>query len=216
MKMIKAAVLDMDGTMLDTEKIYMIYWIKAANYYGYDMKPEHVLSIRSLAAKYAEEKFKQFFGLECDYYQIKAKRKELMKAYFDENGIEKKKGLDEFLEHVKTRGYKVAVATATDIERTKEYLKQLDIDKYFDKIVCANMVQCGKPEPDIYLEAAKRLGVKPEECIALEDSPNGVLSANKAGCKVIMVPDLDQPSEEISKLLYAKVDDLLVARKYFD
>ena len=55
--MIKAAVLDMDGTMLDTERIYMIYWIKAANYYGYDMKTEHVLSIRSLAAKYAEEKF---------------------------------------------------------------------------------------------------------------------------------------------------------------
>ena len=214
--MIKAAVLDMDGTMLDTEKIYMIYWIKAANYYGYDMKPEHVLSIRSLASKYAEEKFKLFFGPECNYYEIKAKRKELMKAYFDENGIEKKKGLDQFLEHLKKRGYKVAVATATDYERTKEYLEKLDIDKYFDKIVCANMVACGKPAPDIYLEAAKRLEVNPEECIALEDSPNGVLSANKAGCKVIMVPDLDQPNEEISKLLYAKVDDLLEARKYFD
>ena len=126
--MIKAAVLDMDGTMLDTEKIYMIYWIKAANYYGYDMKPEHVLSIRSLAAKYAEEKFKLFFGPECNYYEIKAKRKELMKAYFDENGIEKKKGLAQFLEHLKKRGYKVAVATATDYERTKEYLEKLDID----------------------------------------------------------------------------------------
>ena len=214
--MIKAAILDMDGTMLDTEKIYMIYWIKAANYYGYDMKPEHVLGIRSLAAKFASEKFKSYFGPDCDYYKIREKRKELMNVYFAENGLEKKKGLDEFLEHITSRGYKVAVATATDYERTSKYMKQLDIDKYFDKIVCANMVPCGKPAPDIYLEAAKQLGLRPDECIALEDSPNGVLSANKAGCKVIMVPDLDQPDEEISKLLYAKVDDLLVARKYFD
>ncbi len=213
--MIKAAILDMDGTMLDTEKIYMIYWIKAANYYGYDMKPEHVLGIRSLANEFAKEKFKDYFGPECDYFQIRDKRKELMSAYFEENGLEKKKGLDELLIHLKEKNYKVAVATATDYERTKSYLKELDIERYFDQIVCACMVSKGKPAPDIYLEAAKRLGVKPDECIALEDSPNGVLSANKAGCKVIMVPDLSEPDEETSKLLYARVDDLLVARKYF-
>lgn len=213
--MIKAAILDMDGTMLDTEKIYMIYWIKAANYYGYDMKPEHVLGIRSLANVFAKEKFKEYFGPECDYFQIREKRKELMSDYFEKNGLEKKKGLDEFLKHLKQKGYKIAVATATDYDRTKMYLKQLNIEGYFDQIVCACMVSKGKPEPDIYLEAARRLGYNPEECIALEDSPNGVLSANKAGCKVIMVPDLTEPDEETSKLLYARVDDLLVARKYF-
>ena len=213
--MIKAVILDMDGTMLDTEKIYMIYWIKAANFYGYDMKPEHVLGIRSLANELAKEKLKDYFGPECDYYKIRDKRKELMSVYFEENRPEKKKGLDELLEHLKQKKMKVAVATATDYERTKEYLKQLDIERYFDQIVCACMVSKGKPAPDIYLEAAARLGVKPEECIALEDSPNGVLSANKAGCKVIMVPDLDEPDEETKKLLYARVDNLLVARKYF-
>ena len=213
--MIKAAILDMDGTMLDTEKIYMKFWIEAAKYYGYDMKPEHVLEIRSLASVYAKEKFKKFFGEMCDYQKIREKRKQLMEPYFQQHGIEKKEGLDEFLNHLKNKGYKICVATATDIERTSKYLRELEIDKYFDEIVCANMVKCGKPNPDIYLEAVRRLGLEPDECIAIEDAPNGVLSASRAGCKVIMVPDLDEPSTEISKLLYAKVSNLKEACKYF-
>ena len=103
--MIKAAILDMDGTMIDTEKIYMRFWIEAAKFYGYDMKPEHVLQIRSLAAVYAKEKFKEFFGEECDYHKIREKRKALMAPYFEEYGIEKKEGLDEFLAHLKNKGY---------------------------------------------------------------------------------------------------------------
>ena len=213
--MIKAAILDMDGTMLDTEKIYMRFWIEAAKYYGYDMKPEHVLQIRSLAAVYAKEKFKEFFGEQCDYHKIREKRKALMAPYFEEYGIEKKEGLDEFLTHLKNKGYLICVATATDTKRTSKYLRELNIDKYFDQIVCANMVRCGKPNPDIYLEAVRRLGLSPDECIAIEDAPNGVLSASRAGCKVIMVPDLDEPSTEISNLLYAKVSNLKEACKYF-
>lgn len=214
MDSIKAVILDMDGTMIDTEKIYLIYWIKAANYFGYDMKPEHVLSIRSLAGKYACKRFVEFFGEDCDYYKIREKRKELMKEYFKENGIEKKQGLDEFLEYAKNKGLKIAVATATDYERTGQYLKELDIEKYFDEIVCANMVENGKPEPDIYVEAAKRLGYSPQQCLALEDAPNGVLSAYRAGCKVIMIPDLTEPDEETAKYLYAKASNLIEAKKY--
>ncbi|MBE5936155.1 MAG: HAD family phosphatase [Lachnospiraceae bacterium] len=214
--MIKAAILDMDGTMIDTEKIYMRFWIEAANYYGYDMKPEHVLEIRSLAAVYAKEKFKKFFGEDCCYEKIREKRKALMAPYFEEHGIEKKEGLDELLAYLKNKGYKICVATATDVKRTSKYLRELNIDKYFDEIVCADMVRCGKPNPDIYLEAVRRLGVKSDECIAIEDAPNGVLAASKAGCKVIMVPDLDEPSNEISELLYAKVDNLKEACKYFN
>ena len=213
--MIKAAIFDMDGTMLDTEKIYMRFWIEAARFYGYDMKPEHVLEIRSLAGVYAKDKFKKFFGTDCDYYQIRDKRKELMAPYFEKNGIEKKKGLDEILEHLRNGGYKICVATATDIERTTKYLRDLKIDKYFDKVVCADMVKCGKPNPDIYVEAVKQLGLKPEECIALEDSPNGVLSASRAGCKVIMITDLDRPTTDVEKLLYAVAEDLEEACKYF-
>ena len=71
------------------------------------------------------------------------------------------------------------------------------------------MVKVGKPAPDIYAYACKELGLDPSETFAVEDSPNGVISAYEAGCRVIMVPDMDQPDEEVSKKLYRKVDKLL-------
>lgn len=206
--MIKGVIFDMDGLMIDTEKLLMRFWIQSAQEHGFDMQKEHVLQIRSLAPKYAIEKFRSFFGDDFDYYSVKKRRIELMNDYINKNGIEKKYGLDELLEYLTENGYKKAVATATDISRTKVYLEKLDIIKYFDEIVTASMVENGKPEPDIYLKASEKIGLKPEECMALEDSPNGICSAYRAGCKAVMIPDLSQPDEETLKLLYTKADNL--------
>ena len=78
----------------------------------------------------------------------------------------------------------------------------------FDKLISATMVKEGKPSPDIYLYACKQLGLRPEQCMAVEDSPNGVYSAFRAGCKVVMVPDQTEADEELQKCLYAKADTL--------
>ena len=100
------------------------------------------------------------------------------------------------------------MATATDLERTTRYLTSLDRLRYFDQIVCVSMVENGKPAPDIYLEAAARLRVDPSVCLALEDSPNGILAACRAGMYPVMVPDLSQPDEETAKRLYRCVESL--------
>ena len=204
---IKGIIFDMDGLMLDTEKLLTRFWIESANEFGFDMKMEHVLGIRSLAAKYAIPKLQGIFGETFDYHTVRNRRIEIMNKYIQENGIEKKKGLDELLSYLKGR-YKIAVATATDYPRTEMYLKRVGVFDYFDEIICGPMVENGKPAPDIYLKASEVLGLEPCECIALEDSPNGILSAHRAGCNPIMVPDLSQPDEEISALIYAKADSL--------
>lgn len=206
--MIKGVIFDMDGLMIDTEKLLMRFWIQAANEYGFDMKKEHVLQIRSLAAEYATEKFREFFGEKFEYPLIKKRRIQLMNEFISKNGIEKKYGLDTLLEYLGKNGYKKAVATATDIQRTRMYLRQLDIISHFDAIVTAQMVEHGKPAPDIYIKASHELGLQPQECLALEDSPNGILSAYRAECKPVMIPDLSQPDNETSRLLYAKCDNL--------
>lgn len=206
--MIKGVIFDMDGLMIDTERLLMRFWIQAAREYGFSMKKEHVLQIRSLAPEYATEKFRSFFGDIFDYPIIKKRRIELMNDFINKNGIEKKYGLDELLEYLDKNGYKKAVATATDIERTTAYLERLDIIQYFDEIVTAQMVTHGKPAPDIYLKASEKIGLEPSQCLALEDSPNGILSAYRAGCIPVMIPDLSQPDDETKKLLFAKADNL--------
>lgn len=206
---IKGIISDMDGVILDTEKLYVRFWCEAANFYGYPMERSHALSIRSMARPLAIEKLKGYFGEDFDYYAVHDKRVELMDKYIiEENGIEAKAGADYLLSYLKKNGYKVALATATGYERTKKYLEQLGLLKYFDEIVCASMVEHGKPAPDIYLYAAEKLGINPEECIALEDSQNGIKSASSAGCKTVMVPDLDEPADEIKPLLYDVADGL--------
>lgn len=123
--------------------------------------------------------------------------------------MEKKPGVEEILLYLREAGFKTAVATATDEERAKKYLEEIGVYHLFDKVVCANMVSHGKPMPDVYLYACEQIGEVPEECYAVEDSPNGVKSASSAGCKTIMVPDLTEPDEETAKLLYAKANSLL-------
>ena len=107
---------------------------------------------------------------------------------------------------MKEKGIHRAISTANDIDRAEKYLKKIGLYGYFDKIICAPMVEHGKPAPDVYEFACSELKLAPEECMAVEDSPNGVKSAYSAGCKVVMVPDLTQPDEELKKMLFACVD----------
>ena len=216
MKDIKGAIFDMDGLMIDTEKLYLKFWMLAAKDYGYEMKPEHVYAIRSMARKYSIPKLKSFFGEDCPTEDIRAHRTELMREYIKENGIEVKKGLFTLLDYLRDRGIKMAVATATPSNRTEEYLHTIGAYDYFSAMVCGDMITNGKPAPDIYMTAAKELGLPPQVCAAFEDSPNGIRAAHDAGCHAIMIPDMTQPDEETKPLLSAVYESLDQAIEYFE
>ena len=202
--MVKAVIFDMDGVLIDTEKWLNKYWRQAAAEAGYDMTVEDGLAIRSLAAKYAAPFLQERFGADFPYWTIRERRKELMKAHIAANGIDKKPGVDELLDYLRAHRIKTAVATATDPARTKDYLTRIGIYDKFDRIVCATMVENGKPKPDIYLYACEQIGEAPADCIAVEDSPNGVRSATDAGIRTVMVPDLAEPDADTAKRIAAK------------
>ncbi|MFT3952610.1 MAG: HAD family phosphatase [Oscillospiraceae bacterium] len=199
--MIKAVLFDMDGLMLDTEKLSVRFWIEAGAAFGYTINPAHIHEIRSLPAYAAAPVLHGFFGEDFDYAEIKALRTKLFLDHVAAHGVEKKPGLDALLDFLTAEGFLTAVVTATGLDRTVYFLKTAGIDEKFTKIIAGNMVERGKPEPDIYRKAAEAAGVSPDECIAFEDSPNGVISAFRAGCKVVMVPDLTEPDDKILPLL---------------
>ncbi|MBP3857031.1 MAG: HAD family phosphatase [Ruminiclostridium sp.] len=205
---IRAVIFDLDGTLLDTEKLLFRYWREAAAQYGYEMSPAQALTLRSLTHRLVQPLFTEWFGDECDYKELRSCRMKLMQEHIDRYGVETKPGAAELLAFLGEHGYMRAIATATDTERAGKLLKTAGLDGCFDRIVCASMVEWGKPRPDIYLYAAEQLGLSPAECIAVEDSPNGVISAHTAGCFTVMVPDLTQPDKGLMQYISAVCDDL--------
>lgn len=216
MEKIKGAIFDMDGLMIDTEKLYVRFWMQSAKDFGYDMKPEHVYAIRSLSRKYSIPKLKSFFGEEFPTEEVRAHRTDLINEYVAENGLDVKKGLFTLLDYLRDNGVKMAVATCTPTERSRMYVEKIGATEYFSAIVGGDMIVNGKPDPDIYLAAAEALGLPPEECAAFEDSPNGIQSAHSAGCHTIMIPDLTQPDDDLLPLISAVYSSLDKAAGFFE
>lgn len=206
--MIKAVIFDMDGVLIDTEKHYNAAWCESARMAGFDFTREHGLMLRSCDANVGDKMMKEIFGESFDYFAIREVRRKLVAERLEKYGLEKKPGVDEILAYLREKGIKTAVATATPIELTLQHLDKIGIKDKFDKIVSAKQVKNGKPAPDVYLYACEQIGEKPEDCIAVEDSPNGIKAAYAAGCKPVMVPDLSQPDEELLPLLYGVAQSL--------
>ena len=198
-------LFDMDGTLFDTEKHYQWAWRKAIADAGYELDASEVLKLRSLGAPYNVAQFQEWFGEEVDYRAIRQERVDLMKDMLAHE-IPLKPQVPQTLEKLRQMGYSMAVVTATAQEQAVSNLKLAGLLSFFDHVISASMVKRGKPAPDVYLYACEVLGVQPENCYAVEDSPNGVMSAHAAGCRTIMIPDLSQPDAELSRLLSRKLD----------
>ena len=205
---IKGILFDMDGVILDTEKLYTRFWQEAANALGYPMTKEQAMGLRSLNREFGAAKMQSYFDVPVNYEEVRNKRIELMNAFIEKEGVELKPGIKELLSYLNEKGIKTAIATSSPIERTEKYLASVGLTGAFDKLISGYMVQKGKPEPDIYELAAKEIGFTPQECLAIEDSPSGLLSASRAGCYPVMVPDQDMPTPETESLLFAKADSL--------
>ncbi len=204
----KAVLFDLDGTLIDTEKYYRRFWPQSLAHFGYEMSDERALSMRSLGRPFAPARLKEWYGEDFDYDTIRAYRKGLVEEAVREEGITVKPGARELLTFLKEEGIIRAVTTATDVERTTRFLGSVGLAEYFDRFCSAADVPEGKPSPDVYLTACGQLGVEPSEALAVEDAPNGILSAHRAGCKVIFVPDQTKEEPTVEPLCYAKVETL--------
>ncbi len=200
---ISTIIFDLDGTLIDTEKYFKVFWRQAAKEFGFYMTEEQALSLRSLGRPFAPALLKEWFGEAFDYTAVRDCRRKLMQEHLARVGLERRPEALEILRWLSENGYRIALATATPKERAEEQLKETGLLPYFDEIVSATEVRLGKPAPDVYLKTLEVLGADPKECLAVEDSPNGVESATAAGIPTVLIPDQTQPDGELQKKLYA-------------
>ena len=205
----KAVVFDMDGVLFDTESVCMKAWDYAGEVMGVGKAGYMVLKTLGMNADKAVEIIRTEFGAGFDAVKFKQIGKNYSYDYFNTYGVPEKPGLYEILNYLKNKGYKIALASSTSSQSVHHHLKEKDIEKYFDAVICGDMVEKSKPEPDIYLKACAQLNENPDNCIAIEDSKNGILSAHRAGLQVIMVPDLWQGEAETDSFLLAKCKSLI-------
>lgn len=213
---ISLVIFDMDGLMFDTESLAVQTWIKAGNTYGIDISESIVIESVGRDIFGAEKVFKKHLGYDFPYYEIRSLRLKYAHDHIDENGIPVKKGLYELLEFLEDKPVLKAVATSTERERTEHLLLSASVKDKFDVIVCGDDVSNGKPEPDIFLAAARKLKCKREECVVLEDSANGIIAASRANMIPLLIFDLKKPENEIEKLAIKTFNSLLEVKEFFE
>ena len=206
--MISAAVFDMDGLMFDTERLVYENWQDMMDERGYDYDLEFFKQTVGKRKNEVQRIYFDCFGDDFPYWELadlgKARYVERVKA----EGMPIKKGLVELLTFLRERDIKIALATSTSRQTAQFNLDISDTARFFDSLVCGNDVVNGKPHPEVFLTAAKRLGAKPENCVAYEDSINGIISAHNAGMVTVMVPDYIAPTEEIKPMIDFLCEDL--------
>lgn len=181
--------------MLDTEPIYKRSWQEAGRELGYDLNDSFYFTLTGRTNVACEELLGDRFGPNFPIQEFRERWQRLWKEEALNSGLQAKPGLAELLRFLDEHKISKAVATSSDRNYANFTLSAAGLLDRFETIVTGEEVVNGKPAPDIYLEAARRLGAEPARCVALEDSDNGVLAAAAAGMKVLLVPDLKAPSD---------------------
>lgn len=189
-KNITGFIFDMDGTLLDTERLGMKMWDEAIKRLNSPLNGEFKRRIigvnRATSAAIAYE----MFGENSMFNETAALSGKLFTEYIEKNGVPFKDGAEDILICLKSKGVKAAVATSTSEKSAEKTLKKAGLYGYFSAFAFGDEIARGKPEPDIFLLAAKRLGEDIKNCAVVEDSPNGIKAAKKSGAFVIAVPDI--------------------------
>ncbi len=211
----KAVVFDMDGVIFDSERATMECWIEIADKYGIDDIEKPYYACIGTTMVRTREIMLENYGKDFPYDKYNEEASKMYHSKYDGGRLPKKKGIDELLHFLKENGIKVALASSTRRKTVESQLRDAGILKYFDAIVCGDMIKRSKPAPDIYLKACEELMVSPEEAYAIEDSYNGIRSAYTGKLMPIMVPDLLPADDEMREKSQEVLDDLTEVQKYF-
>jgi HAD superfamily hydrolase (TIGR01509 family) len=210
-----AVIFDMDGLMLDTEPLAARAWVEAATALGVEF--DMGLAFAMVGRNFADCSAMVRARYDADYPvdALLGRWHSTYDALVAREGIATKPGVFELIDWLETRAIPLAIATSTRRERARARLEQTALLQRFRDIVGGDEVARGKPAPDIYVEAARRIARGTRDCVVLEDSEPGIRGALAAGMMPIMVPDLHTPSTELMALGLLVLPSLDAVREHF-
>lgn len=198
------AIFDMDGTLFDTERLYQEILDAVAVEMGLTVSPTLKRDIGGTSGESMKAVIRQHYPTVDPEEYIATALARLRKV--EETYVPEKPGMCEILDFFRQRGIPMAVASSP-LDMIGHNLRMAGISGYFQAVVSGEQVRFEKPAPDIFLYAAERPGLAPEDCYVFEDSLNGVRAGAAAGCFTVMIPDCVEPTEEIRRLASAVCAD---------
>ena len=210
---VKAVVFDMDGLLVDTERVYHAAVVATARDLGLEFPTELFLQMIGLTWAHNEGQLVEHFGPGFDAPSFRAEASQRFQELMEAE-VTLKAGVVELLDRLDELALPRAIATSSHHREVTRNMGRHGLGERFDAVVANGDYARAKPNPDPYLLAAERLGVPPEDCLALEDSHNGVRAAAAAGMMTVMVPDMLDPTEEMQTLCVRIARDLHEVRDW--
>ena len=206
--MIKAIIFDMDGLMIDSERVTFECYQEILKGMNLTMDEEFYKTLLGKPLKGIYQRFYDVYGNDFPIEDVIKDVHSLMAKRFETEGVPIKTGLKSLLEYLKENNYKTIVATSSNRERVDTILFQVQITDYFDDSICGDEVTKGKPNPEVFLKSCQKLGVNVDEAIVLEDSEAGIQASYDAGIKVICIPDMKYPEKQYEEKTFKILKDL--------
>ena len=206
--MIKAVIFDMDGLMIDSERVTFEGYQHILSKMGKTITEDFYITLLGKPIKGIFQRFYDVYGNDFPIESVITDVHQYMAERFETEGVPLKTGLVELLKYCREKGYRTIVATSSNRNRVDTILKSAYIEQYFDDSICGDEVTKGKPDPEVFLKSCMKLGVNTDEAVVLEDSEAGIQASYAAGIKVICVPDMKQPEPEYAQKTFMIVTDL--------
>lgn len=212
--MIKAIIFDMDGLMIDSERVTFECYQERLKDMNLTMDEEFYKTLLGKPIKGIYQRFYDVYGDDFPIENVIQDVHQLMAERFETEGVPVKKGLVELLHYLKDNNYKTIVATSSNRDRVDKILAQAKITEFFDDSICGDEVTKGKPNPEVFLKSCQKLDVNVDEAIVLEDSEAGIQASYDANIKVICIPDMKYPEKQYEEKTFKILKDLTEVTAY--
>ncbi len=210
----EAVIFDMDGLMFDTEKISHEGFVKGFGKIGCEFPTELSQALQGSNMTALERMVDEYYERPIPLDKVMRVRRKYFDDYIRKHGLPVKPGLSELLDFLASEHIGTAIASSNDRDKIDRNLRLAGLEDYFNTIISGEDIVESKPDPEIFLKAAGELGVAPENCLVLEDTPRGAEAAEAAGIPVILVPDMISPDGEAASRAEAVLKDLFQVREY--